>query len=483
MPRARMAKVAPAGDGRHRGSLRRRIAAWMLPPIALMIAINAALSYFSSLEAVNRAYDRSLGASIKSIAESTYSLEGEIVVNIPTSAFDIFGGESQERIFYAVIGPGGAVITGYDDLPLPTRTAAGEAGLAIENGIYNGKAVRIGAMRKRLYDPSLVGDDSATIVFAETTESRIALAHELFADSLRRQALLVALGLLVLMFALSSALRPLVTLRDRVLRRAPEDLTPVPDDKVPAEVTPLIDAINRHTERLSRLFAARRRFLADAAHQIRTPLAVLTTQAEVGMRQRETAANQETFAAMLATIKSTRRMADQMLALSRAENADALQTEHALFDLAELARDATAELAMLAMGRRIELAFEPSGAAPMRGDRPMLRELIANLVHNALQYSPPDTEVVVATGRFGDTVMLSVSDQGPGIPAAERDKVFQRFYRVLGQGGPEGSGLGLAIVRQIAELHGGRVRLGDGQDGRGLHVEIEFPAAGAANER
>lgn len=449
----------------------------MLPPVLLMVAVNAGLSYVSSLESVNRAYDRSLGASIKSIAENTYSLEGEIMVNIPTSAFDIFGGDLQERIFYAVIGPDGSVITGYDDLPLPRRAVRGDGVLVIEDARYHGESVRLGVMRKRLYDPSLAGDDSATIVFAETTESRVALARELFLDSLRRQSLLVMLGLVMLMFALTSALRPLVELRDAVLRRAPEDLTPVPGDDVPAEVTPLFDAINRHTERLSRLFAARRRFLADAAHQIRTPLAVLNTQAEVGLRESDPRANRATFSAILATVKSTRRMADQMLALSRAESADPLEAGFTVFDLAELARDTSAELAMLALGRRIELAFEPSGAAPVRGERQMMHELISNLVHNAIQYSPPDTEVVIATTCTGHSVVLSVSDQGPGIPESEREKVFQRFYRVLGQGGAEGSGLGLSIVRQIAELHDGEVRLGEGRDGRGLRVEVVFPPA------
>lgn len=456
-------------------SLRRRIAAWLLPPLALLVAINAGLAYFSALEAVNRAYDRSLGASIKAIAESTYSLEGEIVVNIPTTAFDIFAGDLPERVFYAVIGPDGTVITGYDDLLPPPAFARAGTALHIENGLFHGEKVRLGAMRKRLYDPALPGGDSATIVFAETTESRIALARELFVDNLRRQSLLVGAGLVLLLLALASALRPLEALRDAVLSRAPEDLTPIPGGDVPAEVRPLIDAINRHTERLSSMLAARRRFLADAAHQIRTPLAVLSTQAEVGLRQVDPAETRETFAALLATIRSTRRMADQMLALSRAENADALAVPHVAVDLAGLARDTTAELAPVALRRRIDLAFEPSGEATVAGDRQMLHELIANLIHNAIQYGPPESEVVVATGAFDDRVVLSVTDQGPGIPVDERAKVFQRFYRILGHGGPEGSGLGLAIVRQIAELHRGTVRLQDGPGGRGLQVEVEFP--------
>jgi len=305
------AEAGPHAMQLPRHSLRRRIAVWLLPPLALLVAINAALSYFSALEAVNRAYDRSLGASIKAIAESTYSLEGTIVVNIPTTAFDIFSGDLQERVFYAVVGPDGSVITGYEDL-LPARVPAIEGGaLRIADTVYHGQPVRLGLMKKRLYDPALANGDSATIVFAETTESRVALARELFLDSLRRQSLLVALGIVLLLLALGSALRPLVALRQQVLARSPEDLTPIPAAGIPAEVKPLIDAINRHTERLSRLFGARRRFLADAAHQIRTPLAVLSTQAEVGLRQPQGEGTREAFQAMLATVRSTRRMADQ----------------------------------------------------------------------------------------------------------------------------------------------------------------------------
>ncbi|MCB1899419.1 sensor histidine kinase [Cognatazoarcus halotolerans] len=455
-------------------SLRRRVAAWLLPALLLLLAINAVLSYLGALVAVNRAYDRSLTASIKSIAERVHSLEGEISVDVPYSAFEVFEAGVQERIFYAVIGPDGKLVTGYEDLaPPPGLVADGPP--VIADGDYRGEGVRIGAISKRLYDPAQRGGDTATIVFAETIESRIKLARALFLDSLQRQLLLVVIGAIVLAFALSSAFRPLLEMRDTVIRRDAEDLTPIAREGIPSEVLPLIDAINHHTERLSGMLAARRRFLADAAHQIRTPLAVLGTQAEYGLRVGDAAEMRRTFEGLLTTVRDTRRMADQMLALSQAEFTNRPAQHEAPVDLSRLAREVALELTMVARKKPIDLAFEDGGEALIAGDPQMLHELIANLLDNAIRYSPEQTQVVIATGATDDAVALCVSDQGPGIPAAEHDKVFQRFYRILGQDKAPGSGLGLAIVREIAIAHGGQITLDAGADGRGLTVLVEFP--------
>lgn len=455
-------------------SLRGRVARWLLPPLLILLAINAVLSWLGARQAVNRAYDRSLTASVRAIAEQVHSLEGEITVDVPSSAFEVFEAGVQERIFYAVFAPDGSLVTGYEDLRAP-RPPAEDGTLLLAETQYRGEDVRIGAMKKRLYDPALAGGDAVTIVFAETTESRVALARELFLDSLRRQLLLVGLGALMLALALGSAFRPLVELRDAVQKRAEDDLTPVPTGNVPSEVQPLIGAINHHMERLSAMLVARRRFLTDAAHQIRTPLAVLSTQAEFGARQGDPGEMRRIFESLLATIRSTRRMADQMLSLSRAEPANGLIQEQAPVDLTDIAREVALELVPVALKKRIELAFEAPGPATMTGNGAMLRELVANLVDNAIRYSPPDTQVVVATGVSDRRVVLAVSDEGPGIPPEEREKVFHRFYRILGQGGPDGSGLGLAIVREIALAHDGEVRLADAPGGRGLLVEVEFP--------
>jgi two-component system sensor histidine kinase TctE len=460
-----------------RFSLRRRIAWWLLPPLVVLLGINAVLSYRGALEAVNRAYDRSLTASIKAIAERIHSLEGEIQLDIPYAAFEGFEDAAQERIYHAVIDPAGRLLTGYAGLH-PPQDLPDTGVVRIVDLRFRGEDVRLGAMRKRLYDPVLQGGDAVTIVFAETTDTRIALARELFFDSLRRQLALIAVGAVVVLFALGTAFRPLLALRDTMRRRSEEDLTPVAADNVPSEVGPLIDAVNHHMERLSAMLVARRRFLADAAHQIRTPLAVLTTQAEYGLRQTEPEEMLRTFASLLRSVRAARRLANQMLTMSRAEAANGVIDERAPFDLPALVKEVAMDLVPLALKKGIDLAFDgPDDALVIDGNASMLREVVANLVDNAIRYSPAESQITLSVATRGDTVTIRVCDQGPGIPEAERDKVFGRFYRILGQGDTEGSGLGLAIVREICLAHGGRVTLEDGVRGRGLCVEVELPRA------
>ncbi len=458
-------------------SLRLRVAWWLVPPLLVLVVINAVLSYRAALDAVNIAYDRALTGSIKSIGERTYSMAGEIIVDIPSSAFEIFEDGAQERIFHAVVGPDGEVLTGYADLPVPEVPAvSGE--VVVAEVLYRDQTIRIAAMRKRLYDPLLEGRDDVVIAVAETSASRSALALQLFVDSLGRQLALVALGIVMLGIALGTAFNPLLALRREIRARTDDDLTPIPENDVPSEVRPLIHAINLHMERISRMLQFRRRFLADAAHQIRTPLAVLNTQAEYGLRQREPDEMRRTFEGLIHSIGGTRRLADQMLALSQAEAAEILADEYTGLDLRSLVRDVTAELVPLAMNKNIELSFEAADEAlSMRGNASMLHEMVANLIDNAIRYTPAGGQVLVAVGAWGEDTVISVSDNGPGIPEHERENVFMRFYRILGHGDKQGSGLGLAIVREIALAHDGTVTLksGSGPDGAvGLTVEVEL---------
>lgn len=448
----------------------------MLPSLALILLMTAVWSYRNAMGAANHAYDRSLTTAIRAIAENIHVSDGRILADIPYSAMDLIDEGVQERIYYAILGPDGVTLTGYEDLMLPE-------GLDPERGVplmvdahFREHDVRMGILEKRLYAPELPGGDTVTILFAETTEARTQLALRLFLDSLMWQILLVAVVVVILVFALSRTFHPLLALRESIRQRGTEDLTPVPVNEVPTEVRPLIDAINSHMSRLAQMLQTRRRFLADAAHQIRTPLAVLGTQAEYGGRQSDPEEMRRTFASMLDSIRGTRHMANQMLILARAEQASDPLQERAALDIAELARDVAGDFAALALDKRIELAFEAPGA-PLRlnGNATMLREMISNVVDNALRYTPAGGHVTLSATRLRTRAVLRVTDDGPGIPVAERDKVFQRFYRILGSGDSEGSGLGLCIVQEIGKTHGGTVHLGDGAGGRGLSVEIILP--------
>jgi two-component system sensor histidine kinase TctE len=448
----------------------------MFPSLALILLMTAVWSYRNATGAANHAYDRSLTTAIRAIAENIHVSDGRILANIPYSAMDLTDEGVQERIYYAVLGPDGRTLTGYENLALP-RDADPSGGIPLMvDARFGEHDVRMGILAKRLYAPELSAGDTVTILFAETTEARTQLAFRLFMDSLMWQILLVAVVVVILVFALSRTFHPLLALRESIRQRNTEDLTPVPVGEVPSEVLPLIDAINSHMSRLARMLQARRGFLADAAHQIRTPLAVLGTQAEYGGRQSDPEEMRRTFASMLGSIRGTRHMANQMLTLARAESDSGLIPECDTLDLAELAREVAGDLAALALEKKIELAFEaPASPLFMDGDTTMLREMISNVVDNALRYTPANGHATLSIVRAGPGVRLCVTDDGPGIPAAERGKVFQRFYRILGSGDSEGSGLGLCIAQERCKAHGGAIRLGDAPDGRGLAVEITLP--------
>ena len=463
--------------GQRTFSLRKRVAWRLIPPLAIILALNAFWSYKSAMDAANSAYDRSLSSSMKSIAEGVHSTGGQISVDIPYSALDISEGGVQEHVYYAIIGPDGEHLTGYDDLIVPHWKVSDVAPSMVDM-YFRDQSIRMGTLIKRLYDPELQGGDTVTILFAETTETRSRLAFSLFLDTLRPQLLLIAVGLLLIIVVLRSALRPLLDVRNTIRQRSDEDLTPVSPRNVPNELLPLIDAINYHMARLEKMLRARRRFLADAAHQIRTPLTVLGTQAEYGQRQNDPEEMRRTFVSLNDTIRGTRRMANQMLTLARAEPANGLIQDFNRLDFAELVCEVAGELAMLALKKNIDLSFEgPASPANINGNATMLREMVSNLVDNALRYTNDNGHVSLDVSALGRTVVLRIVDDGPGIPDVEREKVFQRFYRILGQSDSEGSGLGLAIVREICQAHRGSVQLGEGQDSHGLVIEITLPLA------
>ena len=225
------------------------------------------------------------------------------------------------------------------------------------------------------------------------------------------------------------------------------------------------------------MLEARRRFLADAAHQIRTPLAVLGTQAEYGERQNDPQEMRQTFASMLGSIRGTKHMANQMLTLARAEQVNGLLQSRDRLDFVELVRDVAGDFAVLALDKGIDLAFEVQEPLIfIDGNAIMLREMVSNLIDNALRYTPAKGHVTLSIRRDQENVHLCVTDDGPGIPIEERDKVFQRFYRILGNGNSEGSGLGLSIVREICQAHQGTISIADGTSGQGLTIEIVLKA-------
>ena len=348
-------------------------------------------------------------------------------------------------------------------------------------------AVRLAAEEQGFSDVLLQGDRwrvfsrrdafrHLLVQVGERYEFRDSLAKSIAGNLL--DPLWVALPALALLvwFGVGRGLSPLVRVNQQLASRAPDYLDPVDAGGAPAEVQPLIDTLNRLLSRVRTALESERRFTADAAHELRTPLAALKTQAQVASAAGDEGVRRHALEQLAAGCDRASHLVEQLLTLARLDPQQA-PARFAPVDLRAVASGVVAEVAPAALAKDIELGLAESGGAPVQGDGAMLAVLVRNLVDNAVRYTQPAGEVAVSVEAVAGHVQLLVSDNGPGIPLEERAKVGQRFYRVLGSG-ESGSGLGLSIVRRICELHGAVMSLTDAAGGRGLSVRVSFPPAG-----
>lgn len=458
-------------------SLRIQILGWLLVPLILLLVINAFQSYRAASETADHAYDRLLLASVRAIADQVLVVDGEIVVDLPYVALELFESNVQERIFYRVAAPSGRTITGYDDLPLPATRPKPPDQAVFYRGEYHGEPVHLAAMYKPIYDAGVEGN--VLIMVAETLESREALSRQILSDALIRQGLLILAAALLVVGGLSWGVRPLLKLRDAIARRAEWDLTPIDDASVQTEARPLIWALNQHTSRIEKLIAGRQRFIADASHQVHTPLTLLRTQVDFGLQTKDPEVALAVLADARGTIDQMIHLIDRLLVLARSDPEAVLRGGFIELDLSQLARATTLEWVPEARKKQIAVSFEatPEGLPiPILGNQLLLHELIANLLDNAIRYTQAGGELRVCVIADRDRCTLEIDDNGPGIPVSERERVFERFYR--GSGTHEhGSGLGLAIVRDICVSHKADIELGTPAGGRGLRALVRFPRA------
>jgi two-component system sensor histidine kinase TctE len=459
-------------------SLRGQLLLWMLGPLTLLLLLNSFLGYRVAIDTANRAYDRLLLASVKAIADRVTLTGGEISVDIPYVALELFESNIRERIFYKVTAPDGTTITGYDDLPAPPASALRDRPSYFVSE-YHGENIHQAALYKHLYDPAVTG--MVLIQVGETAESRDALSRKILYDGLIRQGILIAFATLLLLLGARYVLKPLMSLRDSIARRASTDLSPVDETRVQVEVRPLIQALNQHTGRIDRMIESRVSFIADASHQIRTRLTILKTQIEYGLRLQDVASLREVLRDASGNIDETARFFNQLLTLAKAEAKAIPGMDDEDVDLAELAHSIAHEWVGEARGKQINLGFEgEESGVPVRGNALLLRELLSNLLENAIRYTQAGGTVTLRVHGDPPAPQVEVEDDGPGIPMAERERVFLRFYRSSGAEG-NGSGLGLAIVREICRSQQASITLGTPAGGVGLLVSVGFRAAGAVS--
>ena len=456
--------------------LRDHLLRWLLIPLVLLWAVGFRISYLRSLGQANEAYDRTLLGSALSIAERSSIRDGALSVDVPHAALEMLETRSQDRIFYKVscIEPRLAP-TGHEDLPLPQPAPQADRPVFLDAS-YNGEAVRMVALLRPVYDPNIRGP--LLIQVAETTAARQALSTRIMVDAAITQLTLIAAAAALIALGVHRGLAPLRRVRDDIALRDQADLTPIPTQSVPQEVAPLIDAINTHTLRQRQLNESHRQFIADASHQLKTPLTVLKTQATLALQQSDPAAVRSIVQEIHDGTDATSRVVQQLLALARSESS-ALQAGEPL-DLVEVARAATFDLLRQALAKSIEIDFYDQGVVHIEGLLLLLRELVSNLVDNAIRYTPAGGWIAVSVLRDeAQRAVLTIEDDGPGIDVAERVRVFDRFYRIGGSQN-DGAGLGLAIVAQIAARHGASVELGTAKKGHGLRVTVTFPQAQSA---
>ncbi|WP_027057568.1 sensor histidine kinase [Mesorhizobium loti] len=446
-------------------SLRLQLLAWVVLPLVGLATINLWTSHRNALATADLVTDRMLMGSARAIAERVAVADGVLDATIPPAAIEMFDTGDQDSVYYHVKTAGGRLLTGYPDLPEAPKSSNTEA------------SYRDHRLRLLTFSHAVVGagkDSPITVTVGVSLAGHDAMVRRLWFGAFAQQLALVAIAGLFVLLGLHRGLAPLIRLRDAVRSPRRSDLDPVEVPGAQSEIRPLIDALNAYMERVRAQLAAQRRFIANAAHQLRTPLALLSTQASYALRETVPDARQEALMALQASSGKLARLAEQLLTLSRAEPGSRRPRADRI-DLTEAARHVLETQAPTAVARNIDLGLEETGPVPVIGDGTMLREMIVNLVDNALRYSTSGGSVTVRLAAVDGEAVLTVADDGPGIPVDERDHVFERFYRIAGST-EEGSGLGLAIVREVVENAGGRVTLGDGVAG-GLVAEVRLPLA------
>jgi two-component system sensor histidine kinase TctE len=433
-------------------SIRLRLLAWLAGPIVFVNLAAAALAYLLAWAPAGLAFDAALQEAARAAARDP------LAAAHPARRAD--GGE----LTWVAVRAGDRLLAGAPGLP--AALAEGVVGDALQGG----EPVRHTSVR------AVVDGQPAVLTLARTVRQR----RQVRAAMLRGLVLLESVCSLALVgliwMSVTNGLAPLARLRASLDRRDSVNLAPLPEQDTGHELQPVAAAFNALLERIAEATRVQREFQANVAHQLRTPLAGARLQLEwLAERHRDDSDTAAAVARLLDTNERLTRETNQLLALARAEPSQPGQARLAPLDLSRLVEDGVQSFVERAAARDIDLGFALAPAT-VDGDVFLLRDLLDNLVDNALRYTPPGGSVTVRCGAPAAGAFLEVEDDGPGIPPAQRARVFERFVRLAPDGGATGSGLGLAIVRDIARLHGARVELGEGAAGEGARFTILFPA-------
>jgi two-component system sensor histidine kinase TctE len=470
---------------REQRSLFGEILDWMLTPLLLLWPVSLVLTWLVAQGIAGKPFDRALEYNVGALAQLvTVSNNSKAQFVLPQPARELLRADDTDTVYYQVLGTNGEYLSGEKNLPLPPeeeKLVPGE--VRMRDDEFRGVGIKVAYTWVKL---DLPGSKPALVQVAETMDKRSVLATEIVKGVMLPQFVILPLAVLLVWLALVQAIKPLNHLEERIRARSPDDLSPLDAQAVPLEVAPLVSSVNDLLERLKDSIATQKRFLADAAHQLKTPLAGLRMQADLAQRE---GANAEDLKQSLrqigrSSIRATHTV-NQLLALARAESSGTAMSQQTC-DLVRLTMDVIRDCVPRAMDKHIDVGYE--GAEPgsedvtLMGNPTLLKEMVRNLMDNAINYTPSNADKPgMITARilkdpFSKVLVLQVEDSGPGIPAAERELVFQPFYRVLGTEA-DGSGLGLPIVLEIARQHHASITVEDvrpGQTPPGTCVTVRF---------
>ncbi|TMS58149.1 sensor histidine kinase [Imbroritus primus] len=458
-----------------RNSLRSRLLGDLWKPLFCLLLLGAVAVFFLARHIGSSVYDRWLYDSAMTLAEQVRVEDGKAVLDLPKQAVEMFEWDQVDRIFSDVRSRRYGLIFRNSDLPPPPEELQPGQSRIFPHWV-KGHAARVVAVAvPNPADPA----DVLVIQVAETMLKRNTLATDILVLVVPVLVVLALLVGIVVWRAVATGVRAVDQVVERLDSYGPDRLLPVGEiTNAPAEVRPLLNAINQLIRRLSDLQDTQRRFIANAAHQLRTPLATLQVQTERALREPDAARHGQALSRVLKAVTRSRHLAHQLLMLARSEQSGEKALQMQEVDLAVLARDELERWIDSALQQHVDIGYDgPESGVEVYGEPVLLRELIGNLVDNAIRYGS-----VRDDGRRGGAVtlrlqvqpiMLVVEDDGPGIPPSERTLVLERFYRRRGAGG-QGCGLGLSIAREIAQRHGARLVITDPPQGMGARVEIRF---------
>lgn len=451
-------------------SLRRRLLGWLLVSTAIIGCVALADTYREAINTANIVSDRVLSGSALAIAERVVVAEnGTLEVDIPYVALEMLTSAAQDRVFYRVDGPNGQFLTGYQNLP-SVNGLQGDSPRYMD-GMFRGEPIRIAGLRR--FASTGINSVPFTVTVAETTIARSRLARAIILRSALRLLLMILGAAAIVWVAVTISLRPLYRLSEAIDERSPDDLHPI-RQSVPVEVENLVETVNSFMVRLQSALDALRHFTGNASHQLRTPLAIIRTQLALAARAQTLEEAKAAAKKGDASVAHAEHILAQLLRMANIDAAGSGEKQSLIaVDLVSLAQSVTADFVPSAADADIDLGFEEVEPATVEAEPLLLRELLGNLISNAIAYAGRGSEITVRVRKIDGRACLEVEDNGIGIPPEKRAVVRQRFARGEGNVAP-GAGLGLAIVEEIATLFKAELVLEDGAGGQGLKASIRF---------